>query len=52
MPFSPTIFYTKNGMGKAFFWIFALFPWNPLTKGVLDMSAAASNPSQHGECVS
>ena len=48
MPYSPTIFYTKNGMGKAFFWIFALFPWNPLTKGVLDMSAAAANPGQHG----
>lgn len=50
MPYSPSIFYTSNGMGKAFFWIFALFPWNPLTKGVLDMSAAAENTIQHGEC--
>lgn len=48
LPFSPSIFFTKNGMGKAFFWVFALFPWNPLTKGVLDMSAAASNPLRSG----
>jgi hypothetical protein len=49
MPYSPTIFYTSNGMGKIFFWVFALFPWNPLTKAVLDMSAAAENPSKTGE---
>ncbi|KAF8059445.1 ABCA9 [Scenedesmus sp. PABB004] len=48
LPFAPSIFYTSNGMGKAFFWIFALFPWNPLTKGVLDMSAAATHPVSPG----
>jgi hypothetical protein len=50
MPYSPTIYYTSNNMGRVFFWIFALFPWNPLTKGVLDMSAAASSTTQQGEC--
>jgi hypothetical protein len=50
MPYSPTIYYTSNNMGRVFFWIFALFPWNPLTKGVLDMSAAASSATQQGEC--
>lgn len=50
MPYSPTIFYTSNNMGRVFFWIFALFPWNPLTKGVLDMSAAATGTTQHGTC--
>lgn len=48
MPYSPAIYYTSNNMGKAFFWLFALFPWNPLTKGVLDMSAAAMNAGQQG----
>lgn len=52
MPYSPTIFYTNNGMGKVFFWVFALFPWNPLTKGVLDMSAASENPTERGRCSS
>lgn len=50
MPYSPTIYYTSNNMGRVFFWIFALFPWNPLTKGVLDMSAAATGTTQHGTC--
>lgn len=50
MPYSPTIYYTSNNMGRVFFWIFALFPWNPLTKGVLDMSAAASSATQQGGC--
>jgi hypothetical protein len=36
-------------MGKVFFWIFALFPWNPLTKGVLDMSAAAADATRGGK---
>jgi hypothetical protein len=49
MPYSPTIYYTSNNMGRVFFWVFALFPWNPLTKGVLDMSAAATGTTQHGE---
>jgi hypothetical protein len=48
MPYSPTIFFTSNGMGKIFFWVFAIFPWNPLTKAVLDMSAAAANTMQKG----
>ncbi|KAF6266062.1 hypothetical protein COO60DRAFT_1697444 [Scenedesmus sp. NREL 46B-D3] len=48
LPFSPSIYFTKNGMGKAFFWIFAMFPWNPLTKGVLDMSAAAADATRGG----
>jgi hypothetical protein len=49
LPFSPSVYFTKNGMGKVFFWIFALFPWNPLTKGVLDMSAAAADATRGGE---
>jgi hypothetical protein len=49
MPYSPIIYYTSNNMGKVFFWIFAVFPWNPLTKGILDMSAAGMNPIQKGE---
>jgi hypothetical protein len=49
LPFSPSIYFTKNGMGKVFFWIFAMFPWNPLTKGVLDMSAAAADATRGGE---
>lgn len=48
LPFAPSIYFTKNGMGKVFFWIFAMFPWNPLTKGVLDMSAAAADATRGG----
>lgn len=51
MPYSPIIYYTSNNMGKVFFWIFAVFPWNPLTKGILDMSAAGMNPIQKGVLV-
>lgn len=49
VPYAPNILYTANGMGKAFFWIFVMFPWNPLTKGVLDMSAAASSTLNPGK---
>lgn len=49
VPYAPNILYTPNGMGKVFFWIFVMFPWNPLTKGVLDMSAAASNSLHPGK---
>lgn len=49
VPYAPNMLYTPNGMGKVFFWIFVLFPWNPLTKGVLDMSAAANSSLHPGK---
>jgi hypothetical protein len=33
---------------QVFYWVFHLFPWNPLTKGVTDMAAATASPQDPG----
>jgi hypothetical protein len=50
LPYSPTYYYSKNkrAAGRAFFWIFNFFPWNPLTKGILDLGGATASSSSPG----
>lgn len=49
LPYSPSYYYsTTNPWGRVFFWVFNLFPWNPLTKGILDLNAATLAPSDPG----
>jgi ABC-type multidrug transport system ATPase subunit len=45
LPYSPYFYYsdTRRAAGRAFFWVFNLSPWNPLTKGVADLMAAAGD---------
>eukprot|EP00878_Enallax_costatus_P039861 GHUV01045787.1.p1 GENE.GHUV01045787.1~~GHUV01045787.1.p1 ORF type:complete len:620 (+),score=148.94 GHUV01045787.1:439-2298(+) len=41
LPYFSSFYYsTTNRWGKVFFWIFNLFPWNPLTKGIMDFNEA------------
>lgn len=41
LPYSPEYYYsTTNRWGRVFFWVFNLFPWNPLTKGIMDLNEA------------
>ncbi|KAI8472689.1 MAG: hypothetical protein J3K34DRAFT_204610 [Monoraphidium minutum] len=49
LPYSPTYYYSKtNVWGRVFFWVFNLFPWNPLTKGIVDLGAATAAASSPG----
>eukprot|EP00775_Hariotina_reticulata_P004500 gene4500-4753_t len=48
LPYAPTLLYSPTGVGQGFFWVFAMLPWNPLTKGILDLAAAAANPHKQG----
>jgi len=45
LPYSPYFYYsdTRRAAGRAFFWVFNLSPWNPLTKAVSDLMAAAGD---------
>ena len=41
LPYTPATYYSDtNVWGQVFFWVFAFFPWNPLTKGILDLNEA------------
>uniref|UniRef100_A0A383W084 ABC transporter domain-containing protein n=1 Tax=Tetradesmus obliquus TaxID=3088 RepID=A0A383W084_TETOB len=41
LPYRADTYYSEtNVWGRVFFWVFALFPWNPLTKGILDFNEA------------
>ena len=49
LPYSPQYYFsTTNVWGKVFYWVFHLFPWNPLTKGVVDLAAATSTDADPG----
>jgi hypothetical protein len=51
LPYTPaTYFSTTNIWGRVFFWVFALYPWNALTKGILDLNEATlavNDPGEH-----
>jgi hypothetical protein len=41
LPYTPSTYYSDTNIwGQVFFWVFAFFPWNPLTKGILDLNEA------------
>lgn len=49
LPYAPQYYYSKsNKYGRVFFWVFNLFPWNPLTKGIIDLGAATASASAPG----
>lgn len=49
LPYTPSTYYsTSNKWGRVFFWVFALYPWNPLTKGILDLNEATLAPTDPG----
>lgn len=49
LPYTPSTYYsTTNKWGRVFFWVFSLYPWNPLTKGILDLNQATMAPTDPG----
>jgi hypothetical protein len=49
LPYTPATYYSStNKWGRVFFWVFALYPWNPLTKGILDLNEATLAPTDPG----
>jgi hypothetical protein len=41
LPYRADTYYSETNIwGRVFFWVFALFPWNPLTKGIMDFNEA------------
>eukprot|EP00879_Flechtneria_rotunda_P030915 GHRR01033653.1.p1 GENE.GHRR01033653.1~~GHRR01033653.1.p1 ORF type:complete len:152 (-),score=14.16 GHRR01033653.1:36-491(-) len=49
LPYSPAFYYSSsNRWGRVFFWVFNLFPWDPLTKGISDFNEATLSPSDPG----
>lgn len=49
LPYTPATYYsTSNIWGRVFYWVFALYPWNPLTKGILDLNEATLAPTDPG----
>lgn len=52
LPYRADTYYSEtNVWGRVFFWVFALFPWNPLTKGILDFNEATLAATDPGGCV-
>jgi hypothetical protein len=50
LPYTPATYFHSR-WGPLFFWVFSCLPWNPLTKGILDLNAAtlaASDPGARG----
>jgi hypothetical protein len=51
LPYTPATYYSDtNVWGQVFFWVFAFFPWNPLTKGILDLNEATLASTDPGIC--
>eukprot|EP00882_Tetradesmus_deserticola_P015418 GHRQ01016428.1.p1 GENE.GHRQ01016428.1~~GHRQ01016428.1.p1 ORF type:complete len:211 (+),score=89.67 GHRQ01016428.1:306-938(+) len=49
LPYRADTYYSEtNVYGRVFFWVFSLFPWNPLTKGIVDFNEATLAPSDPG----
>lgn len=48
VPYDPETLFTPSGIGRAFFWIFALLPWCPLSKGTLDLASATNTDKSPG----
>jgi len=48
VPYDPDTFFAPSGVGKAFFWIFALLPWCPLSKSTMDLAAATNTDKSPG----
>lgn len=47
VPYNTTMILTESG--KAFYWVFNFFPWDPLTKGVLDLASATNADRSPGK---
>ncbi|KAF6264706.1 hypothetical protein COO60DRAFT_16234 [Scenedesmus sp. NREL 46B-D3] len=49
LPYRADLYYSEtNVWGRVFFWVFSLFPWNPLTKGIMDFNEATLAPKDPG----
>jgi hypothetical protein len=52
LPYRADTYYSETNIwGRVFFWVFALFPWNPLTKGIMDFNEATLAATDPGACV-
>lgn len=49
VPYDPETYFAPSGVGKTFFWIFALLPWCPLSKGTQDLASATNSDKSPGE---
>jgi hypothetical protein len=48
VPYDPETYFAPSGVGRTFFWIFALLPWCPLSKGTQDLAAATNSDKSPG----
>lgn len=48
VPYDPETYFAKSGVGVAFFWIFALLPWCPLSKATMDLATATNTDKSPG----
>jgi hypothetical protein len=48
VPYDPETYFAPSGVGVAFFWIFALLPWCPLSKATMDLAAATNTDKSPG----
>lgn len=48
VPYDPETYFAPSGVGHAFFWIFALLPWAPLSKATQDLASATNSDKSPG----
>jgi hypothetical protein len=49
VPYDPETYFAPSGVGHAFFWIFALLPWAPLSKATQDLASATNSDKSPGK---